>query len=71
MDRRQFIAVATAGTILPAAFADGAKVSRVGLIGCGWYGKVDLLPPLFKWHPSKSYRFAMWIRRRSPMPPRP
>src|SRR5579875_328770 len=43
MDRRQFIAAATAGTVLPAAFADGAKTPRVGLIGCGWYGKVDLL----------------------------
>ncbi len=43
MDRRQFIAAATAvGAALPAAFAGEAKTPRVGLIGCGWYGKIDL-----------------------------
>ncbi len=44
MDRRQFIAAAAAaGAALPAAFAGEAKAPRVGLIGCGWYGKIDLL----------------------------
>lgn len=41
MDRRQFLAtLAAAGS----AFAfDDQKRRRVGLIGCGWYGKADLL----------------------------
>src|SRR5436305_11180407 len=49
MNRRQFLhAGATAGLALSAAgryaeaFAD-MKPPRVGLIGCGWYGKADLL----------------------------
>jgi len=40
MNRRQFFGTGTAG--LAAAFAPD-KQRRVGLIGCGWYGKVDLL----------------------------
>jgi len=41
MDRRKFLAaMAAAGTAL--AF-DEQKTRRVGLIGCGWYGKADLL----------------------------
>src|SRR5689334_23297724 len=41
MDRRTFLAaMAAAGTAL--AF-DDQKRRRVGLIGCGWYGKADLL----------------------------
>ncbi|HYL77867.1 MAG TPA: Gfo/Idh/MocA family oxidoreductase [Bryobacteraceae bacterium] len=41
LDRRQFLAtLAAAGS----AFAfDDQKRRRVGLIGCGWYGKADLL----------------------------
>jgi predicted dehydrogenase len=39
MDRREFLAV---GMAAQAAFAQ-EKVRRVGLIGCGWYGKIDLL----------------------------
>ena len=47
MNRRKFIQVGAAGLALSAFgsyaadFADQKK--RVGLIGCGWYGKVDLL----------------------------
>jgi predicted dehydrogenase len=47
MNRRKFIQVGAAGLALSALgnyaaeFADQKK--RVGLIGCGWYGKVDLL----------------------------
>jgi len=47
MNRRKFIQVGAAGLALSAfgnyaaEFADQKK--RVGLIGCGWYGKVDLL----------------------------
>jgi predicted dehydrogenase len=47
MNRRKFIRVGAAGLALSALgnyaaeFADQKK--RVGLIGCGWYGKVDLL----------------------------
>ncbi len=47
MNRRQFIQVGAAGLALSALgsyaaeFADQKK--RVGLIGCGWYGKSDLL----------------------------
>src|SRR5713101_8879726 len=40
MDRRQFLSTATAG-LTQAAFAQD-KPRRVGLIGCGWYGKADL-----------------------------
>ena len=47
MNRREFLHVGAAGMALSAAgtvaaeFAD-AKAPRVGLIGCGWYGKNDL-----------------------------
>jgi predicted dehydrogenase len=47
MNRREFIQVSAAGIALStmsqyaAEFADQKK--RVGLIGCGWYGKCDLL----------------------------
>src|SRR5437764_1117294 len=46
MDRRQFLH-AGAGVALSAAGASaadlaGRKPPRVGLIGCGWYGKCDL-----------------------------
>lgn len=49
MDRRKFlrhsaIASATAAAITTRAHAaDQPKPRRVGLIGCGWYGKCDLL----------------------------
>ena len=39
MNRRQFLAAGAASAL---AFAQN-KPRRVGLIGCGWYGKVDLL----------------------------
>jgi predicted dehydrogenase len=47
MNRRQFVAAGLAG-LASQAFAqshtyDADKVRRVGLIGCGWYGKIDLL----------------------------
>ena len=44
MNRRQFLGAGAAGLALSqaAAFAE-SKPPRVGLIGCGWYGKVDLL----------------------------
>ncbi|HLJ93746.1 MAG TPA: Gfo/Idh/MocA family oxidoreductase [Gemmataceae bacterium] len=48
MNRRTFLQAGTAGLILSstsnyaAEFAD-TKPQRVGLIGCGWYGKSDLL----------------------------
>lgn len=47
MNRRKFLKISAAGVALStlgsyaADFADQKK--RVGLIGCGWYGKVDLL----------------------------
>src|SRR5215510_14559760 len=47
MNRRKFIQLSAAGLALSALgsyaaeFADQKK--RVGLIGCGWYGKCDLL----------------------------
>src|SRR5262245_53993565 len=46
MDRREFLHASAAGLALAstgslAAFAD-SKPPRVGLIGCGWYGKCDL-----------------------------
>jgi predicted dehydrogenase len=47
IDRRRFLKVSAAGLALSAfggyaaEFADQKK--RVGLIGCGWYGKCDLL----------------------------
>jgi len=49
MDRRHFFRATTAAGLglsalggYAAAFADD-KPKRVGLIGCGWYGKIDLL----------------------------
>ena len=47
MNRRQFLHAGAAGLALSASptyaaeFAD-PKPKRVGLVGCGWYGKVDL-----------------------------
>jgi predicted dehydrogenase len=42
VDRRQFLSTAAAGLALSPAFAY-QKPRRVGLIGCGWYGKIDLV----------------------------
>src|SRR3954469_16242911 len=48
MDRRHFLHALAAGAALPAladlhaAWAVAEKKPRVGLIGCGWYGKCDL-----------------------------
>ncbi|HEY7158667.1 MAG TPA: Gfo/Idh/MocA family oxidoreductase, partial [Gemmataceae bacterium] len=44
MNRRQFLGAGAAGLTLShaAAFAND-KPPRVALIGCGWYGKIDLL----------------------------
>ena len=48
MDRRSFLQASAAGLALSttrgfaAEFAD-TKPPRVGLIGCGWYGKCDLI----------------------------
>jgi predicted dehydrogenase len=48
MNRRQFLNTSSAGLTLAAAAASPAfaapkvKTPRVGLIGCGWYGKCDL-----------------------------
>src|SRR5437763_10213865 len=46
MNRRKFLELSAAGLALSssgfaAEFAD-TKPKRVGLIGCGWYGKADL-----------------------------
>ncbi len=41
MQRREFLAAGIAGLAAQAYAQD--KVRRVGLIGCGWYGKIDLL----------------------------
>jgi hypothetical protein len=41
MDRRTFLAAAAAGSSY--AMQSGGKTRRVGLIGTGWYGKIDLL----------------------------
>src|SRR5579864_7256006 len=46
MNRRQFLGAGTAGLALSQAgeaFCAEGKPPRVGLIGCGWYGKIDLL----------------------------
>ncbi|NNE00623.1 MAG: Gfo/Idh/MocA family oxidoreductase [Pirellulaceae bacterium] len=48
MDRRRFLrnsafAASTAALATRAYAAPAAKPRRVGLIGCGWYGKCDLL----------------------------
>jgi predicted dehydrogenase len=45
MNRREFLQSASAGLALNAAAAYAVpegKRRRVGLIGCGWYGKIDL-----------------------------
>jgi predicted dehydrogenase len=42
VDRRQFLSTAAAGLASSPAFAY-QKPRRVGLIGCGWYGKIDLV----------------------------
>src|SRR5713226_7014469 len=45
MNRRHFLQAGAAGLTLSAAAAAGdppANRPRVGLIGCGWYGKCDL-----------------------------
>src|SRR5215472_874968 len=47
MNRREFLKASAAGLALSTASAYGAefadqKSPRVGLIGCGWYGKIDL-----------------------------
>ena len=44
MDRRRFLQTSAAGVALSAARALEAAETpkRVGLIGCGWYGKSDL-----------------------------
>src|ERR1700741_205764 len=46
MNRRDFLQAGAAGAALSAAHVAGAadaRPPRVGLIGCGWYGKIDLL----------------------------
>ncbi|HTS62978.1 MAG TPA: Gfo/Idh/MocA family oxidoreductase [Candidatus Acidoferrales bacterium] len=42
MDRRRFLQTAAGAGLASLAYAQEKK-RRVGLIGCGWYGKVDLL----------------------------
>jgi predicted dehydrogenase len=45
MNRRDFLQAGAAGVALSAAStlaADEPRAQRVGLIGCGWYGKCDL-----------------------------
>ncbi|HXK03832.1 MAG TPA: Gfo/Idh/MocA family oxidoreductase [Verrucomicrobiae bacterium] len=42
MNRRRFLQAAAAAGLAPLAYADD-KPRRVGLIGCGWYGKIDIL----------------------------
>jgi len=48
MDRRAFLETSAAGlglaALSPGVFAAAPSTPvRVGLIGCGWYGKADLL----------------------------
>ena len=48
MDRRRFMQASAAGLTMSVANSYAAEVAavsrkRVGLIGCGWYGKCDLL----------------------------
>jgi predicted dehydrogenase len=43
MNRRQFFSAGAAGLGLAALDFAQSKQLRVGLIGCGWYGKTDLL----------------------------
>src|SRR3954470_11113615 len=40
MNRRHFLAASAASAL---AYAQDTKPRRVGLIGCGWYGKIDLI----------------------------
>src|SRR5215211_3445033 len=44
MNRREFVAASAAAPFAASLYADDppAKKPRVGLIGTGWYGKVDL-----------------------------
>src|SRR5438128_7687535 len=42
MDRRHFLQAGAAGLALSSATFADEKPKRVGLIGCGWYGKCDL-----------------------------
>jgi predicted dehydrogenase len=42
MDRRQFLSTGAGLAFSSAAAAAQAKTRRVGLIGCGWYGKCDI-----------------------------
>ena len=42
MNRRRFIQAAAGAGLASIAYADD-KPRRVGLIGCGWYGKIDIL----------------------------
>ncbi len=64
MNRRQFIRTGAAG-LGAAAFAFGqagsSKPLRVGLIGCGWYGKCRSLPP----DPGVARRGGLALRRGS------
>ncbi len=43
MNRRHFLTTSAAGLASSAAMFADDKPRRVGLIGCGWYGKADLL----------------------------
>src|SRR5690242_17926467 len=47
VNRRDFLQAGAAGAALaaaaPVASAASRERPRVGLIGCGWYGKIDLL----------------------------
>src|ERR1044072_5682942 len=43
MNRRQFLSAGAAGLGISALGYAQNKPLRVGLIGCGWYGKSDLL----------------------------
>ena len=67
MNRRQFFVSAPGlgsrhpSTSYAAEFAD-EKPLRVGLIGCGWYGKCDLFR-LIQVSPVESSRCAMSIER--------
>ena len=42
VNRREFLGNTLGGTLAASAYAQEKK-RRVGLIGCGWYGKSDLL----------------------------
>ena len=42
MNRRRFLQAAAAAGLASVAYADD-KPRRVGMIGCGWYGKIDVL----------------------------